>query len=311
MPVAIPPVLLDAVRPLPPEGGPSGADWADALPRLLAEVLDEWELTPDGPPRHGTSALVVPVAGPDLPRGAALKLGWPHRESATEHLALRHWNGRGAVQLLRAEPSRGALLLERLTPEDLTEMWDEEACHIVGALYRDLHVRPFAQAPRLSDWARRQSEALGALADVGAHGGRPALPPRMVTHARSLIEELVGDPDCDAALVHSDLHYENVLSDGTDWVAIDPKPMAGHPAFEVAPMLWNRTEEMGTGPGFRYLLRRRAEVLCETAGLEWDAVRDWSIVRETVNAMWAAQDGGEGAQHRVGLAVTIIKALGD
>lgn len=195
------------------------------------------------------------------------------------------------------------MLLERLTPEDLTEVWDEEACRIVGGLYGDLHVRPFAQAPRLSQWARRQSQA---LAQVGT-----AIPPRMVTHARSLIEDLTIDPDCDATLVHTDLHYENVLSDGTDWVAIDPKPMAGHPAFEVAPMLWNRTEEMGTGPGFRYLLRRRVEVLCETAGLEWDHVRDWSIVRETVNAMWAVQAGGEGAKHRVGLAVTIIKALGD
>lgn len=308
-PVAlIPPALAAHVATLPPEGGPSGADWLAALPRLLEELLGAWELRPDGAPRHGRCALVLPVAGADLPRGAVLKVGWPHAESATEHLALRHWDGRGAVQLLRADPGRGALLLERLTPEDLTEHWDEDACRVVGGLYGDLHTRPFPQAPRLSRWAHRQSAALAALVD---RRGRAALPPRMVAHARSLIVDLTSDPDCDATLLHGDLHYENVLSDGTDWVAVDPKPMAGHPAFEVGPMLWNRTEEMGTGASFRYLLRRRAEVLCETAGLEWDLVRVWGIVRETVNAMWAARAGGEAGRQRIGLAMTVIKALGD
>ena len=60
-----------------------------------------------------------------------------------------------------------------------------------------------------------------------------------------------------------------------------------------------------------YLLRRRAEVLCEVAGFEWDVVRDWSLVRETVNALWAAQAGGPGTRHRIGLAMTVLKALGD
>ncbi|MFL0460486.1 aminoglycoside phosphotransferase family protein [Kytococcus sedentarius] len=304
----VPAAFAARMRELPAEGGPTGEAWVDGLPRLLDEVLETWQLTPESPGWAGRCSLVLPVTGPDLPRGAALKLGWPHHESATEHLALRHWNGRGAVQLLRADPARGVLLLERLTAEDLTDLWDEEACRVVGGLYADLHTRPFPQAPRLSEWARRQS---AALADAGSHAGGPALPPRMVTHARSLIEDLTSDPDCDATLLHGDLHYENVLSDGTDWVAIDPKPMAGHPAFEVLPMLVNRTDEMGTGASFRYLLRRRAEVLCEVAGFEWDAVRDWSLVRETVNALWAAQAGGPGTRHRIGLAMTVLKALGD
>lgn len=302
--VMVPPAFAARMRGLPAEGGPTGEAWVDGLPHLITEVLAAWQLTPAGPPWTGQCSLVLPVTGPDLPvRGGALKVGWPHHESATEHLALRHWNGRGAVQLLRADPGRGVLLLERLTSEDLAEAWDEQACQVVGGLYGDLHTRPFPQAPRLSEWALRQSEG---LAQVDG-----ALPPRMVTHARSLIADLVRDPECDATLLHGDLHFENVLSDGTDWVAIDPKPMAGHPAFEVLPMLVNRTAEMGTGASFRYLLRRRAEVLCETAGLEWDAVRDWSIVRETVNAMWAAQAGGPGAKDRIGLAMTVLKALGD
>lgn len=291
------------IRRLPAEGGPSGDDWIDQLPSLLADLLDDWQLTPFAEVRHGQTALVVPVRGEGLPReGAALKVVWPHAEAATEHLALRRWDGRGAVRLLRADPARGALLLERLTSEDLTEVWDEQACEIVGGLYRRLHVEPYPQAPRLSTWARRQAVALAEV---------DALPRRVVERACSLIGALTTDPGCDATIVHTDLHYENVLSDGTDWVAIDPKPMAGHPAFEVAPMLWNRADEMGTGASFRYLLRRRAEVLCEAGGIPWDAARDWTIVRESVNAMWSLEGGGQAARERVSLAMSIIKAIDD
>ena len=68
---------------------------------------------------------------------------------------------------------------------------------------------------------------------------------------------------------------------------------------------------MSTGSSFRYLVRRRTEVLCDTAGITWEAARDWTIVREVVNAMWAARVGGPGARERVSLAMTLVKALGD
>ena len=68
------------IRALPAEGGPSGAEWADRLPRLLRELLGEWGLVPSGPTRHGRCAVVVPVtaghaaailASGRLPREAA------------------------------------------------------------------------------------------------------------------------------------------------------------------------------------------------------------------------------------------------
>src|SRR3954452_1490365 len=101
--------------------------------------MAEWQLRPDGQPRQALNAHVVPVrttAG----RPAVLKLGFPHDEAVHEHLGLQHWHGRGAVELLRADPRRWALLLERLHSEDLTELWDLEACEVVAGLYGRLHV---------------------------------------------------------------------------------------------------------------------------------------------------------------------------
>ena len=35
-----------------------------------------------------------------------------------------------------------------------------------------------------------------------------------------------------------------MAADRQPWLAIDPKPMSGDPHYELAPMLWNRFEEL-------------------------------------------------------------------
>src|SRR5674476_1084932 len=41
--------------------GASWATWLEGLPRLVGDILAEWELEPDGATLHGECALVVPV----------------------------------------------------------------------------------------------------------------------------------------------------------------------------------------------------------------------------------------------------------
>ena len=284
--------------PLSPEGAVSGVRWLEGLPRLLEDLLHEWGLRPDGESRWGHCALVVPVLTADE-EPAALKVTWPHLEARAEHLALRRWDGDGAVRLLRADPHRFALLLERLEPTDLSDVWVEEACATIGGLLARLDVPAIARVPRLGDYAARQA----------AQPDTPVLPHRYTDQARHLAAELAADADVDARLLHTDLHYANVLAgERLPWLAIDPKPMAGERAFEVAPLLWNRAdaEELGSGPAIRWSLRRRVEVVCEAAGIDEARARAWSVVRVVD---WA-RDQPPGSPE-VGLAVTVLKAMND
>ena len=285
---------------LPPDGGPSGSDWAAALPRLLSEVLDGWSLKPTGPAMTGWTAVVVPVLRGD---GAfMLKVGWPHREAAAEHLALRHWDGRGAVQLVAADPARGALLLEALDPaRDLRppEIDIDHACAIVGGILRRLHVPAPPQVRTLSSFAAEQVKRLARRGD--------GLPRRFVDRATRLAAELSQEPDCDATLLHTDLHFGNVLGGRREpWLAIDPKPMAGHPGFELQPVLRNRTDELGRGSAFRSLVRRRLEVVCYAAGIDEEVARLWTIVHSVFEASWSAE---ERDTEGVTLHLAIAKAL--
>lgn len=289
----VPVAFAERIADLEAEGGPPGTDWVAALPHLIVDVLHEWSLEVDGPAMTGRCALVLPVRGPD--GRAALKLGWPHAEAEGEHLALRAWDGHSAVRLLAADPRRSVLLLERLTSEDLTDLWDEEAVAVIAGLYPDLHTDPLPQVRTLLPWVRQ----------VLSRPAARRLPRQVLEQAQSTLRSLEGEQ---VRLLHGDLHYANVLSDGTDWVAIDPKPVNGHPTWEVAPLLWNRSQEMGTGASLRWSVRRRIEVACAVAGLEEEVVRPVGALREVVNAIRALE---EDDQDRVSLAISIIKALGD
>ena len=275
----------------------TGAEWLRRLPGLLTDLMADWSLVPDGEVRWGAGAVAVPVTSPTGP--AVLKVTWPHHEAVTEHLGLRHWDGRGAVRLLRADTRRFALLLERLdATTDLRSLPVDDACGVIGDLLAQLRSPALPQVPTLTAYAARQL-AKPVPFDV--------LPRRFVEQGRRLAAELITDPDVDAWLLHTDLHYENVLR-GTRqaWLAIDPKPTAGDRAFEVAPALWNRADELGTGSSVRWNLRRRLEIVCEHADIDEDRAKAWTIVREVDNATDPAEGSG-----RASLAVAIIKAMND
>jgi streptomycin 6-kinase len=298
----IPPAFRELVAGRAAEPYVSGDDWLRTLPGLVDGHLGEWALEVDGPAWFGECALVVPVR-----RGRerlVLKLTWPHAEAEQEHLALRAWNGRGAVRLVAADPSAFTMLLERLDGDtDLSSVPILEACEVLGGLFRRLDQPALPQLPRLSVQAARWAEQLGSPP--------PALPRRLATQARSLLGDLTGDGQRDTRLVHSDLHYANVLAGQREpWLAIDPKAMAAEWAYAVAPAVWNRSVEAARAHNLRLHLRLRADLVAEAAGLDGDRVRAWTFVRLVVNALWASAHLPESAEFH-GRMIAAAKSFAD
>ncbi|WP_328998223.1 aminoglycoside phosphotransferase family protein [Kribbella sp. NBC_00709] len=300
MPVEIPAGLLAVAA-----RGPDWADWLDRLPRLIRDLLDEWQLRVDGKPAYGNCAIVVPVLAEG--KRAVLKVQFPHWEAETEHLALRTWAGNGAVQLLRADPRRFALLLERLESRDLTTIDALDACELVGATYKRLHVAAGPQYRTLSGELKRWVEGFRRLP------ASAPVPHRYVEQAISLSEDFIADPATDGRLIHTDLHYENMLAaDREPWLVIDPKPLSGDPHFEVAPLIWNRWDEVVAAGDLRFAVRQRFYTAIDAAGLDEDRARDWVIVRQMLNVLGTLENtDGTLPQDWLTRNIAIVKAIQD
>ena len=266
--------------------GPDWVTWLQRLPARTRDLLDEWSLSRDDDETwHGYTSLVLPVrTGEGAP--AVLKVTFDgDEESLHEGLALQRWGGRGAVRLLRADPARRSLLLERLQREDLTGLWDVEACEVVARLYGALHVPAPPQLRPLTEYVERSA---AGFADLPRDS---PLPRRLVEQAVALDRDLVTDPASTGVMIHGDLHYENVLAgDREPWLVIDPKPMSGDPHYEVAPLLWNRWDEVLASGSVRDAVRHRFHTVVDTAGLDEDRARAWVVVRQMHNALWSVED---------------------
>ncbi len=265
--------------------GAAGAAWIEKLPALVAESCERWSLTIDGASMHGVAGLVVPVTTAAGVR-AVLKVSWPHEEAAAESTALHHWAGAGAVRLLDDHAGSWSLLLERLdSSRSLEDLADPDAAvDSAAALLPRLHVACPNDIPTVCALAERWIEELPTQWE---RLGRPI--------DRSLVDEaLVTCRDLGSAepvrLLHGDFHYANVLAGEREpWLAIDPKPLAGDPAFDIGPLLRNRWEDLTCTIDVVTALRRRFDQIVEVAALDRDRARAWAVTRAVDNVLYATE----------------------
>jgi streptomycin 6-kinase len=257
-------------------GEPGGTEWLEALPRLAEECAEAWSLQLGEPFAGSHVSLVVPA---DLSNGtgAVLKLNFPDPESEHEADALAHWDGRGAVRLLAHDRERRALLVERCRPG--VQLWsvpDEDGfCSIGAAVLRRLwrpapQPSPYrslaAEAERWADEVPRDWESLG----------RP-FERALVDAAVAAIGELAPTQE-QPVVLHQDFHGGNVLRAQRDgWLAIDPKPLVGERAFDVASLLRDRRWELRR-PGAAARIARRLDLLTDELALDRERMRGWGIV---------------------------------
>ncbi|MFJ9640967.1 aminoglycoside phosphotransferase family protein [Streptomyces sp. NPDC101178] len=289
--------------------GPAGRAFVAALPGLAGRFLEEWGLRRDGAVMYGMCALVLPVVREADGVPAALKLQLVDEETAGEPVALRAWGaaGAGAVEVLGHDPETGALLLERLDEgrplsgvaagagagagAGVSGVVDvagvRAAVTVLGAVLARLAAVPAPAGLRtLGDAVERMlAAAPGVVERLADEEER-----RLLADCVAAVREVAGEPG--DRLLHWDLHYDNILAGRADsgrageWVALDPKPLAGDPGFELFPALDNLFD-----PGE---VVWRFDALTEALGLERDRerARAWTLGRVLQNAVWAV-GGGE------------------
>ncbi|MFJ4779399.1 aminoglycoside phosphotransferase family protein [Streptomyces sp. NPDC088762] len=274
--------------------GDAGREFIAGLPALAGRFLAQWELRRTGPVMHGVTALVLPVERADG-TAAVLKLALPDEESAGEPLALRAWDGAGSVRLWEHDAETGSMLLERLDEtrplSALAERDARQAVRVVAELLARLTAAPAPAGLRglgeiVAGMPADVPEALRRLADEGDR--------RLLRDCAAAVAEVAGEPG--DRLLHWDLHYDNVLAGGREpWLAIDPKPLAGDPGFDLLPAIVNNFRARD--------VRWRFDLMTEVLGLDRERARAWTLGRVLQNCLWDVEDGEErldGVQRAVG-----------
>ena len=255
---------------------PGGGAWLEALPGLVAGCVQEWGLKLGEPFLPGSVAWVAPAVLPDGTR-AVLKVNFPDAESEHEAAALAFWDGAGAVRLVAHDAGRRALLLERCEPGG--QLWgvddEDTASSISAAVFRELWrpAPPDAPFRALAEEALRWAQELPPR---WARHGEPC-PRRLLDEAVGLCAEL-GASQPELVVCHQDAHGGNVLRSGDRWLAIDPKPLVGERAFDLASALRDRRGSLLRSPDPARIVARRVDRFVAELGVERGRARGWGIV---------------------------------
>jgi len=267
---------------------PNREVWLAQLEVTIGLLTQRWSLILEAPFESASAAWVAPAKLPDG-RAAVLKVAMPHVEGDHEIDGLRFWHGGPTVQLLDVDRKMGALLLERCEPGH--GLWKqpkpEQDVVLAGILKRLWRVPPEPHPFRhlsemLECWRERTLADAAQWPDAG-----------LVREGLRLLAELAGTAT-DQALLATDLHAGNLLrAQRESWLAIDPRPYIGDPAYDATQHLLNRAR-VGSDPVGT--IRRFAEL----AGLDPERVRLWTFARA---AAQPRDDWSQGPLMELALAI--------
>jgi streptomycin 6-kinase len=244
------------------------AAWLTQVPEILRDLEHRWSLTLGAPYQNARCAWVAPMT---LANGASavLKLGMPHMEAQHEIQGLRFWNGDPTVRLLDACEEVNAMLLERCVPgTNLRALPEPQQDIVIAGLLRRLWKSPptphsFRPLTGMTDyWSLETLAHIGQWPDSG-----------LVREGLRLFHELPRTSSVEVLLA-TDLHAGNVLqSEREPWLAIDPKPFLGDPAYDATQHLFNCSTRLRQDPGGT--IRRFADLL----EVDGQRVQLWTFAR--------------------------------
>lgn len=204
-------------------------------------------------------------------KACVLKIPNPEVEEAESWRVLESAHGKGLVRPLLIDEDSGSLLMPRLggclaesglTHEEQVMVWVEIAQQI-------RHV-PTKMAVMSAECY------LGDLKPVAGPNKQEVI---------CIWEKLHNEPG-HRSFLHGDLHHFNILQDGDQWLAIDPKGLVGDAAFEAGAFLRN---PIGSGIPAEVSLMRISRI---AQGLSLDPKRvwEWGILQLWMNGWGEDED---------------------
>lgn len=202
--------------------GEKGKAWLAELPAIVSVISSGLDLRDLNAVTNLSYNYVLSGFQDDNP--IILKLGLDHEALTREAFALKCFAGYGAVKVLSEDD--GMLLLERAVPDTSLKSYfpdqEHESIEIACVVMQKLHqvnIPENHNFPHIKDWLK-------------AFDKDWSIPDVYLKKARKLRGQLLKTTGPDV-LLHGDLHHDNILQNGNDWLVIDPKGVIGSPMNEI------------------------------------------------------------------------------
>ncbi len=209
-------------------------------------------------------------------------------EEQTGAVALRHFDGHGAVRLLRCDQC--AQLLEYASGDELLTLVergeDEKATRIIAQVIRQLHSVPHHDAPR-SSLFRLDRWFMALFNKATAH--RQAGIDSIYLRGAALAERLLADQR-EVRVLHGDIHHRNIRGSTRGWLAFDPKGVLGERTYDCANTLCNPAMPELVHNETRLL--SNAAILADTLALDLSRVLAFTYAYACLNASWWSENAG-------------------
>lgn len=92
-------------------------------------------------------------------------------------------------------------------------------------------------------------------------------------------------------MLHGNLHHDNILQSGNDWLVIVPKGIIGESAYEVAAFVRNQMADLLSIHNPIGIIQNRITVFANLLELPPRRILNWCFVQAMLSLVWALEDG--------------------
>ena len=261
--------------------------WLSELPDLIAGLERDWSISVGRTYPGSTEAMVAQARLADG-TPAVLKLCVLNRGDVVEDeiTVLRLVSGQGCAKLLRADPARGAILLERLgQPMSSLNLPITERHELLCAAAERIW-RP-APGASLPSGPAKGRERASLLTTAWEQLDRPCREQAIDYALACVTRRIEAHDDERAVLLHGDVHQWNALqaNDGT-FKLVDPDGAVAEPEFELSILMREDPVELMTGDP-----RDRARWLARRCGLDATRIWEWGVFERVSTGLVLTQIG--------------------
>lgn len=255
------------------------------LPTIVSELKRKWDLS-EVIPVANMSYHYVAKAIQFSERPVVLKIGCDEQLIKKEASVLKANNSGKMVSLLDERPEFNALLLSQaqpgtalmeIYPQELDDVMQEYA-NLILNLHKYVEIDK-SHYPHISEWLEPLNRT------------RPkCISKELFSIAKAKKDQLLFSMS-KPRLLHGDLHLDNILNQGANWVYIDPKGVWGELEFEIAAFDIFAPSEVKQATASVFLMR--IHKLADLTHTQPDRLVDWFFVRLVLSAVWSIEDQGD------------------